>query len=342
MSIRLRNPLSMLRSIQFALDPGSAQTIITNVQGDVLLNEPTVIAMDQDTNTALATGTEAKSYIGKAPERIRVIRPIVAGVIVDFEATKELLKIFFARVRQGNGARLKVSVVISQGLTALERRTFEDCCKAAGASSVLLLSAPLAAAIGGGLDIRAPKGRLLLGIGDGLTELSVLSLADIVLSETLPLGANAFHAAISHFFAATKQMAIGENMAEQVTINVASAMPSDSGRTMTVTGKQSTTGTPIAEEVTEAELVGALAEPLQAILELIRGLLEKTPAELVADIADSGLCLYGGGAALQGLPAFLEAQLHFKVRVVDGPVFVSVLGAAAILRPDLDYKNLMK
>lgn len=345
MSIRLRNPISMLRSVQYGLDAGTANTLITNVTGDVLLDEPTVIAFDQDAKAPIATGTEAKSYLGKAPERISVVRPIDAGVIVDFEAAKALLRTFLSRVLEGNGARVKLCVVVPLGVTELERRTFEDCCKAAGASKVLLLSAPLAAAIGSGLDIRASKGRLLLGIGAGLAEASVLCLSDIVLSQSAPLGANAFHIAMMRYFAATRQVAIGENMAEQTTINLASATPpalASGGRIMTVTGKQSMTGTPCAEEMKEADLAGALAEPLQALVDLVRGVLEKAPAELVADIAETGIHLYGGGAALQGLPEFFEATLKLKTRIAEEPRTASVRGAAAVLRPDLDFKNIIK
>lgn len=347
MAMRLRNPLSMLKSVQYALDAGSANTVITNINGDVLLNEPTVIALDQDTNTVIATGTEAKSYLGKAPERIRVVRPISGGVVVDFDAARELLRLFFSRVHHGEGSRVKICLVAANGITALERRTFEDCCKAAGVSKAFTITAPLAAAIGSGLDIRAPKGRLLIGIGAGLVEVSILSLADIVLSQTAPLGADAFHAAMTHYFASTRQFAIGENMAEQTTIHLASAHlasteATGTERTFTVTGKQSATGTPVAEELTGADVEGALDATLGSIVELVRSVLEKAPAELVADVADTGIHLYGGGAALHGLTEYLQKSLGLKARIAEGPELASVRGAAAVLRPDLDFKNLMK
>jgi len=342
MAMRLRNPLSMLKSVQYALDAGSANTVITDMHGDVLLNEPTVIALDQDTNTVIATGTEAKTYLGKAPERIRVVRPISGGVVVDYDAARELLRLFFSRVHQGQGSRIKICLVAANGITALERRTFEDCCKAAGVSKAFTITAPLAAAIGSGLDIRAPKGRLLIGIGAGLVEVSILSLADIVLSQTAPLGADAFHAAMAHFFASTRQFAIGENMAEQTTLHLASADGTGKERTFTVTGKQSTTGTPVAEEMTGAQTEGALNATLESIVELVRSVLEKAPAELVADIAETGIHLYGGGAALHGLAEYLHKNLGLEARIADKPELASVRGAAAVLRPDLDFKNLMK
>ncbi|MBU1040624.1 MAG: rod shape-determining protein [Proteobacteria bacterium] len=341
MSLRLRNPLKLLRSHAIALDIGSGRTLITNPQSEVLLDEPTVIAIEHGTGSVIAIGTEAKSYLGKAPERIQVIRPIQNGVITDFDSAKALLRAFFKRISPDDGTRLKVCAVVSYGITELEKRTFADCCKAAGAGKVDLVDTPLAAAVGAGLDIRQPKGRLLLGIGAGLAEASVLCLSDVIFNDTAPLGAENFHEAVARHLAARFKVSIGENMAEQATLQLAWAERPDEPRSMTLTGKYSGSGTPCALELTDADLEGALDEPLDALEALVRKAMDRTPAELVADIADTGLTLYGGGSQVHGLDSSLGARLGLRTRVAQEPSLVAVLGAAATLRPDLDFKKLL-
>jgi len=341
MSLRLRNPLNLLRSHAIALDVGSGRTRITNPLSEVLLDEPTVIAIEHGTGAVIATGTEAKSYLGKAPERIQVIRPIQAGVITDFDSAKALLRAFFKHIFPDDGSRLKVCAVVSHGVTELEKRTFADCCKAAGAGKVELVDTPLAAAVGAGLDIRQPKGRLVLGIGAGLAEASVLCLSDVVHSESAHIGAELFHEAVAQHLAARYKVAIGENMAEQATLHLAWLERPEELRRMTLTGKYSGSGTPCALELTDNDLEGALDVPLRALEELVRKTMDQTPAELVADIADTGLTLYGGGAQVHGLDSALGRRLGLRTRVAPEPAMVAVLGAAAALRPDLDFRKLL-
>ncbi len=341
MSLRLRNPLKLLRSHAIALDAGSGRTLITTPQGEILLDEPTVIAIEQGTGAVIATGAEAKSYLGKAPERIQVIRPIQAGVIVDFESAKALLRLFFKRVAPDDGSRLHVCAVVSLGITSLETHTFTDCLKAAGASRVDLMNAPLAAAVGAGLDIRQAKGRLLLGIGAGLAEASVLCLSDVVHSETGRFGAELFHETVAQHLAVRYKVAIGENMAEQATLQLAWAERPAETRRMTLTGKYSANGTPCALELTDDDLEGALDGPLNALEALVQSVMEKTPAELVADIADTGLTLYGGGAQVHGLDIALGRRLGLRARLAPEPALAAVRGAAATLRPDLDFQKLL-
>jgi len=341
MSLHLRNPLKMLRSNAVALDIGTGQTLIVTPDGEVLLNEPTVVALDQGANTVIVVGAEAKTYLGKAPDRIRVVRPLEAGGIVDFDAARELLRRFLGRVLPGDGTRIKACVVVPQGLTELERRTLSDCCKAVGIGRADLVSAPLAAAVGAGLDITQPKGRLLLGIGAGLAEASVICLSDIVHSETIKCGALSFHAAVTQHLAAKRQISIGENMAEQATLQLACVAQCDTPRTLTLTGKFAATGTPCALELTQADLDGALAGPLAELEALVRSVMEHAPAELVADIGETGLLLYGGGAQLCGLDSYFSERLKLRTTVAPDPQFSSVRGAAAALRPDLSFRKLL-
>lgn len=341
MSLRLRNPLKMLRSNAFAIDIGTGQTLIASPDGEVLLSEPTVVALEQGTNTVIVTGTEAKTYLGKAPDRIRVARPVEAGGIVDFEAARELLRRFLAQVRPDDGVRTKACVVVSQGLTELEKRTVADCCKAAGISKLDLVSAPLAAAVGAGLDITQPKGRLLLGIGAGLAEASVICLSDIVYSESIKSAGLAFHEAVTQHLAAQQQVSVGENMAEQATMNLACAVPAPAARTLTLTGKYAATGTPCALELSQEDMAGALDGPLAELEALVRGVMEHAPAELVADIGETGLMLYGGGAQLCGLDRYLSERLKLKVVLAKDPQLAAVRGAAAALRPDLGFRKIL-
>lgn len=341
MTLRLRNPLKMLRSNAVAIDIGTGQTLIVSPNGEVLLNEPTVVAMEQGTCTVIVTGIEAKTYLGKAPDRIRVVRPVEAGGIVDYEAARELLRRFLAQVLPDDGVRIKACVVVSQGLTELEKRTILDCCKAAGLSSAELVSAPLAAAVGAGLDITQPKGRLLLGIGAGVAEASVVCLADVVYSETIKCGGLAFHDAVTQHVAARHQISIGENMAEQATLRLACAAPPDSVRALTLTGKYAATGTPCALELTQHDLEGALAGPLAELEALVRSVMEHAPAELVADIGETGLLLYGGASQLCGLDRYLAERLQLRTTVAKEPHLAGVRGAAAALRPDLGFRKIL-
>ena len=341
MSLRLRNPLKMLRSKAIAIDIGTSQTVIANPNGEVLLNEPSVVALEQGTSTVIVTGTEAKTYLGKAPDRIRVARPVEAGGVVDFDAARELLRRFLAQVLPNDGVRVKACVAVSHGLTELEKRTILDCCKAAGMSKAELVSAPLAAAVGAGLDITQPKGRLLLGIGAGLAEASVVCLADVVHSETIRCGGLAFHDAVARHLNVRHQISIGENMAEQATLALAHAAPSETPRTMTLTGKYAATGTPCSLELTQADLEGALDAPLAELEALIRSVMEHAPAELVADIGESGVLLYGGAAQLCGLDRHLAQRLNLKVTIAKEPHLTAVRGAAAALRPDLNFRKIL-
>ena len=341
MSLRLRNPLKMLRSNAIALDMGSGQMRIASPEGEMLLDEPTVVALEHGGVSVLVAGIEAKSYLGKAPERIRVARPVEGGAVVDFDAAREMLRTLLARVLPGDGSRLKVCAVVAQGLTDLERRTFADCLKAAGIGHVDLVRAPLAAAVGAGLDITKPKGRLLLGIGHGLAEASVICLSDVVHAETNRSGAQAFHEAVSHHLAEHHKIFIGENMAEQATLHLACVAEPDAPRTLTVTGKYAATGSPCALELTHKDLAGALDTVLAEVESLVRSVMEHAPAELVADIGDTGLLLYGGGAQLCGLDRLLSARLSLPTIIVPNPQTACLRGVTAALRPDLAFRKLL-
>ena len=341
MSLRLRNPLKMLRSNAIALDMGSGEVRIASPEGELLLNEPTVVALEHGGISVLVAGTEAKSYLGKAPERIRVVRPVEAGAVVDFDAAREMLRTLLARVLPSGGSRLKVCAVVAQGFTDLERRTFADCLKAAGIGHVDLVRAPLAAAVGAGLDITQPKGRLLLGIGHGLAEASVICLSDVVHAETIRSGAHAFHNAVAHHLAEHHKISIGENMAEQATLRLACVVEPDSPRQLTVTGKYAATGSPCALELTHKDLAGALDGVLAELEALVRSVMEHAPAELVADIGETGLLLYGGGAQLCGLDRHLADRLELPVILVPNPQSACLRGAAAALRPDLGFRKLL-
>ena len=264
-----------------------------------------------------------------------------AGGIVDLDAARELLHRFLTQILPDDGTRINACVVVSQGITELEKRTIADCCKAAGITHADFVGAPLAAAVGSGLDVTLAKGRLILGIGAGLAEASVICLSDVVHSETIRCGAQSFHEAVIRHLAAERQVSIGENMAEQATMHLACVAEPDSARTLTLTGKYAATGTPCALELTHSDLDGALAGPLAELEELVRSVMEHAPTELVADIGATGLVLYGGGAQLCGLDRHLADRLKLRVVVAQDAPLASVLGAAAALRPDLGFRKLL-
>lgn len=341
MSFRLRNPLKMLRSNALALDMGTGNTRIARPEGEVILEEPTVVAIDQHTDSVLATGAEAKSYIGKAPERIRVARPLEAGVIRDLDAAKLLLGRFLSGILPNDGTRTKATVVVPQGVSDLDRRSLSDCCKSVGFSRVDLVSAPLAAAIGAGLDVTQPVGRLLLGIGAGLAEASVISLSGVIHSESLACGGQRLVDDIVQHLAQQRQVAIGENMAEQILKDLVCVAGPCPDKTLTVSGKSAATGSPCSLEMTHADFAGAADAALDELEALVRRVMEHAPAELVGDIGDTGLLLYGGAARLAGLDRRFGERLGFKAVVAGDPLHASLIGAAAALRPDLDFRKIL-
>lgn len=341
MSLRLRNPLKLLRSNAVALDMGTGQTRVARPEGDLLLDAPTVIAIDQHSDAVLATGPEAKSFLGKAPERIRVVRPLEAGVIRDMDAARLLLSRFLAGILPTDGTRIKATVVAPQGVSELEKKSLADCCRAAGISRVDLVSAPLAAAIGAGLDVAQPKGRLLLGIGEGLAEASVVSLGGIIQSQTIACGGKTLRDAVVHFLAQDRQLAIGENMAEQLVTTLLCVGGDCGAEPLHVSGKNAATGAPCTLQLSPADLAGAAGEPMQALEALVRSVMEHTPADLAADMAETGLLLYGGVARLRGLEQRMASHLGLPVQTARDPQLASLLGAAAALRPDLEFRKIL-
>lgn len=325
---------------KIGVDLGTA-TVLIRVQGKgLLLNEPSVVAVNQKSGKVLAVGEAAKEMLGRTPEAVEAIRPLREGVISDFEATEVLLKELLARACKGwlwRVLRPTVMVCVPSVITPVERRAVEDACRQAGMGKVYLIREPIAAAIGAGIDVQKPEGCLVVDIGGGTTDVCVISMCEPVVDATVKVAGDVFDQAIIRYVRRTYNLLIGDKTAEKVKFEVgfqAAFTPDCPG--LEVKGRNLLTGMP-GQVFIEAEDVRlALEEPLAHIVEAIRSVIERTPPELLADVSEKGIVLTGGGAMLKGLEEFLQLQLSMPVKLAEDPVTCVVRGTEKALDfPDL-------
>jgi len=325
-----------LFSVDMGIDLGTANTLVCVRSQGIVLCEPSVVAVQKGTNRVLnngnAVGNMAKQMLGKTPGSIQAIRPLKDGVIADFEITEAMLRYFIRKVHNRNwGFKPRVVIAIPSGITAVEKRAVLASAERAGARKVFLIEEPKAAGIGAGLPIAEPTASMICDIGGGTTEVAVLSLADIVCSESLRVAGDEMdHAIISHM-KRTYNLMIGEQMAERVKIEVGSAYPMDKELTMEVRGRDLIAGLPRKTVVTSEEIREALSEPVQTIIEAVKRTLERTQPELAADMVDSGMVLAGGGSLLRGLDKVLSEQTGLPVRLADDPLTAVARGTGICL-----------
>ncbi len=295
----------------------------------VLLEEPTVVAIEVDEQKMVAAGIEARDMYGKVPETIEVARPLKNGVIADYEVTETLLAYLLQRVSGSMRIfRPRVIVTVPYGVTSVERRAVYEAVMEAGSREVLLIQQPLAAAIGVDLPINSPSGNMIISLGGGCTEAAVMAMYGIVSAETLRLGGLDLDEAIVNYVRRKYGVVIGQVTAEQLKIRIGAAVPQDVENSMEVQGQDQVTGLPRPVMLTTGEIVEALQEPLRQIVESGRKVLEKTPPELVSDIIDRGVALCGGGALLRGVDKLLTKSLGIPAYLVDNPLTCVVEGAA--------------
>lgn len=316
------------------IDLGTANTLVYVKGKGIVLNEPSVVAINNITKKPLAVGSEAKQMIGRTPGNIVAIRPLKDGVIADFDVTQTMLKKFIEKITNKSAfTSPRIIVCFPSGVTEVEKRAIEEATKQAGARDVVLMEEPMAAAIGAGLPVDEPTGSMIVDIGGGTTEVAVISLGGIVTSRSLRVAGDELDQAIISYIKREYNLMIGERTAEAIKVGVGSAfkVEDEEEKTMEIKGRDLITGLPKTVEINEAQIRDALKEPVSAIVEAIKTTLEKTPPELSADIIDKGIMLAGGGALLRGLDELINHETHMPVHIAESPLDCVALGAGKAL-----------
>jgi rod shape-determining protein MreB len=328
-------------SPSLAMDLGTANTLLYTRSKGIVLNEPSVVALDAERGHILAVGREAKEFLGRTPKRIRAVRPMRDGVIADFEVTREMISFFIKKVITGfHFSRPAMVICVPTGITQVEKRAVVESARQAGASDVQLVEEPMAAAIGADLPIHSPVGNMVVDIGGGTTEVAVISLSAIAYAESVRVAGDAMNSAIQRYCQNEFQLLIGENMAERVKIAIGSACPLAEQLVVEVPGKHMVSGTPKTVRVTDGHIREALAETVRAIVLAIRKALEKTPPELAADIGGNGILLAGGGALLKGLDALIRKDMGLTVTIDSDPLTTVVRGTGRTLDDKKFYSKV--
>jgi len=314
-----------------AIDLGTANTLVF-VRGEgIVLSEPSVVAIDSDTGEVHAVGDEAERMIGRTPAAISAIRPLRHGVIADFDVTEQMLRYFMQRVHRSRFAHPRVVMCAPSGITSVEQRAVEEACVSAGARQVHLIEEPMAAAIGADLAIAEPSGHIVVDIGGGTTEVAVISLGGIVVSQSLRVGGYELDEAIVTHIKRTYNITIGHPTAERVKFAVGSACALEDERETDIRGRDLVVGMPKKVTLTSQEVRRALEDPVSRIVTAVKETLEVTPPELAADIAQSGIMLAGGGALLAGLEERLHRETGMPTYVAQSPLSCVALGAGQSL-----------
>ncbi len=324
------------------MDLGTANTLVL-VRGEgIVLDEPSVVAVNAMDETLLAVGSEAKRMIGRTPPHIRAIRPLRDGVIADFENCEKMLRYFIQQVHSRRWAKPRMVICVPSGVTGVERRAVQEAAEFAGARPpVYIVDEPMAAAIGAGLPIADPTGSMIVDVGGGTTEVAVLSLGGVVASQSSRVGGDEMDDAIKQFLKKDKGVDVGDRTAEAIKVRLGSAHPLTREFRATVTGRSLLTGLPESVEFSTREIREALEEPLEAIIDTVKVTLDRTPPELVTDILDQGIHLAGGGSLLIGLPDRIRAETGMPTRVVADPLGVVVEGAGIILENFSRYGEMI-
>jgi len=324
-----------------AMDLGTANTLLYTPKDGIVLNEPSVVAIDSRDEKILAVGKEAKEFLGRTPQRITAIRPLKDGVIADFEVTKTMITYFMRKVISGlNLVKPKAVICVPTGITQVEKRAVIESGLQSGAREVKLVEEPMAAAIGAGLPIDQPVGNMVVDIGGGTTEVAVISLSAVAYAESVRVAGDEMNEAIQRYIQDQFQLLIGENMAEDVKIKIGSAYPLQESLTYRVSGKNLVNGNPKSIEITDGHIREAIQEPVNTIVLAVRRALEKTPPELVSDVATNGLLLAGGGALLKGLDILIAKEMQIKVRIDEDPLTTVVRGTGIALVNEKKYAQV--
>ncbi|MBQ3060368.1 MAG: rod shape-determining protein [Desulfovibrio sp.] len=328
-------------SKDIAMDLGTANTLLYTRKYGIVINEPSVVALDAQNNSVLAVGKAAKEFIGRTPKRIKAIRPMKDGVIADFDVTQAMISYFVHKIVTGlRLVKPSMVICIPSGITQVEKKAVIDAALLAGVSQVSLVEEPMAAAIGADLPIHEPLGNLVLDIGGGTSEVAVITLGGMASAHSVRVAGDAMNMAVARYIRDVFRMEVGENTAENVKILLGSALPQPNAPTLEVSGKDLLTGRPKVVTITEGHIREALREPVQAILNTVLHALEKTPAELAADIHRNGLLMAGGGSLLKGLDQFIAGETRLNVFVDQDPLTTVLRGTARAMLDRKTYNSV--
>ena len=321
-----------LISSDIGIDLGTANTLVWVRGVGIVLNEPSVVAIEVNSGRILAVGSAAKEMLGRTPDEIRAVRPLKDGVIADFEITEKLLSDFIRRViRHRYLMKPKVVISVPSGITEVEKRAVRDSAQSAGAREVFLLQEPMAAAIGVGLPVDQPSGNMVIDIGGGTSEIAVIALSGIVNNMSIRIAGDEMNEAVVLYLKKNYNLLIGELTAEEIKIRIGSAAPLDREESIEIKGRDLIAGVPKTMKLSSVQVREALAEPIDAIIEAVRQSLERTPPELSSDILDRGIILTGGGALIRGLDRRLRQETNLPVNVADDPLTCVVRGTGRVL-----------
>ena len=314
-----------------AIDLGTANTLVYVRNVGIVLNEPSVVAINARDNRALAVGMEAKRMIGRTPSHIQAIRPLRDGVIADFDVTEKMLRYFIQKVHRRKWARPRIVICVPRGITPVERRAVEEAAYHAGARRAYTIEEPMAAAIGSGLPIHEPSGSMVVDIGGGTTEVAVISLGGIVVSRSIRVGGDELDEAIVELVYKYYNLLLGERTAEQLKMAIGSGYPYPDEPSAEVRGRDLVTGLPKTIVLSSPEVRESIEEPVQVIVDAVKYTLDKTPPELAADIMERGIILTGGGALLRGIDERVAFETGMPIVTADRPLQSVVLGSGKCL-----------
>lgn len=324
------------------IDLGTANTLVHVKGKGIVVREPSVVAINKDTNEVLAVGDDAKQMLGRTPGNIVAIRPMKDGVIADYDITQKMIRYFIQKSCSKTGFfKPRVIVCIPSGVTEVEKRAIEEAVVQAGAREAYLIEEPMAAAIGAGLPVEEPMGSMIVDIGGGTSEVAVISLGGIVTSVSLRKAGDELDDSIIQYVKKTKNLLIGERTAEEIKMKLGSAYDEGAEESMEVRGRDLVLGLPKTIPLTTAEVREALKEPVEAIIDAIKATLEKTPPELAADIMEKGIVLTGGGALLRGLDKLVAFETGMPVNIAENPLDCVASGTGIVLNEITTLRKLL-
>ncbi|HET9731257.1 MAG TPA: rod shape-determining protein [Acidimicrobiales bacterium] len=324
-----------------AVDLGTANTLVYVRGRGIVLNEPSVVAVNVRDGRPLAVGAEAKRMIGRTPSYIQAIRPLKDGVIADFEICEKMLRYFIQKVHHRRFAKPRMVICVPSGITGVEKRAVQEAAEYAGARKPFIIEEPMAAAIGAGLPVHEPTGNMVIDIGGGTTEVAVISLGGIVTSQSVRIGGDEMDEAIIQYIKKEYSLALGERTAEEIKIALGSACPLDEELHAEIRGRDLISGLPKTIVTTTEEIRQALEEPLSAIVDAVKVTLDKTPPELAADIMEQGIVLTGGGALLHGIDARISAETGMPMVVAKNPLHSVAIGSGQCLEEFEALQNVL-